>query len=74
MDRFGNGEEIVLNNVFDSVARKPSFRNLDMELFTGGFSVTYHVYKFSCMFFYGKKKVCIHDKNLKGGLNWGRPA
>ncbi|XP_050258721.1 exonuclease 1 isoform X1 [Quercus robur] len=35
MDRFGNGEEIVLNNVFDSVARKPSFRNLDMELFTG---------------------------------------
>jgi len=40
MDRFGNGEEIVLNNVFDSVARKPSFRNLDMELFTGGFSVT----------------------------------
>ncbi|XP_065634834.1 exonuclease 1 [Quercus suber] len=35
MDRFGNGEEIVLNNVFDSVARKPSFRNFDMELFTG---------------------------------------
>ncbi|GMY23922.1 exonuclease 1 [Fagus crenata] len=35
MDRYGKGEEIVLNKVFDSVARTPSFRNFDMELFRG---------------------------------------
>lgn len=35
MDRYGKGEEIVLNKVFDSVAHTPSFRNFDMELFRG---------------------------------------
>ena len=66
MDRYGKGEEIVLNNIFDSVARTPSFQNFDMELFRGGFTVT----KFSLYVFYGKKKSCICDKNLKGtGLN-----
>ncbi|KAG8483159.1 hypothetical protein CXB51_022136 [Gossypium anomalum] len=28
MDRYGNGEELVLSKVFDSVSSKPSFRNL----------------------------------------------
>ncbi|XP_010540017.1 PREDICTED: exonuclease 1 [Tarenaya hassleriana] len=35
MDRFGNGEELVLGNVFHAVDKKPSFRNFDRELFTG---------------------------------------
>ncbi|KAJ9676858.1 hypothetical protein PVL29_022054 [Vitis rotundifolia] len=35
MDRNGNGEEMVLDRVFDSVARVPSFQNFDKELFTG---------------------------------------
>ncbi|OMO83933.1 XPG/Rad2 endonuclease [Corchorus olitorius] len=35
MDRYGNGEELVLSNIFDSVTSKPSFRNFDKELFTG---------------------------------------
>ena len=35
MDRYGNGEEMVMNRVFDSGARVPSFRNFDKELFTG---------------------------------------
>ncbi|PPD90196.1 hypothetical protein GOBAR_DD12859 [Gossypium barbadense] len=35
MDRYGNGEELVLSKVFDSVSSKPSFRNFDKELFTG---------------------------------------
>lgn len=35
MDRYGNGEEIVLDKVFDSVTHTPSFRKFDMELFTG---------------------------------------
>ncbi|XP_040998489.1 exonuclease 1 [Juglans microcarpa x Juglans regia] len=35
MDKFGNGEEIVLDKIFGSVARTPSFRNFDMDLFTG---------------------------------------
>ncbi|WKA08033.1 hypothetical protein VitviT2T_025795 [Vitis vinifera] len=35
MDRYGNGEEMVLDRVFDSVARAPSFQNFDKELFTG---------------------------------------
>ncbi|KAF3437202.1 hypothetical protein FNV43_RR19955 [Rhamnella rubrinervis] len=35
MDRFGNGEEIVLDKIFDSAIRTPSFRNFDKELFTG---------------------------------------
>ncbi|GMN46284.1 hypothetical protein TIFTF001_015476 [Ficus carica] len=35
MDRYGNGEEILLDDVFDSVSGTPSFRNFDKELFTG---------------------------------------
>ncbi|KAK8525931.1 hypothetical protein V6N12_020417 [Hibiscus sabdariffa] len=35
MDRYGNGEELVLSKVFDSLTSKPSFRNFDKELFTG---------------------------------------
>lgn len=35
MDRDGNGDEIILDNVFDSAIQKPSFRNLNKELFTG---------------------------------------
>ncbi|KAA8541322.1 hypothetical protein F0562_025285 [Nyssa sinensis] len=35
MDRYGNGEEIVLDKIFDSVARVPSFRHFDRELFIG---------------------------------------
>ncbi|GFP99992.1 exonuclease 1 [Phtheirospermum japonicum] len=34
MDRFGNGEEIVLEKVFNTVGRVPSFKNLDGQLFT----------------------------------------
>lgn len=35
MDRYGNGEEIVLDKVFDAAARKPSFQCFDKELFIG---------------------------------------
>nr|XP_043627349.1 exonuclease 1 [Erigeron canadensis] len=35
MDRYGNGEEIVIDKVFDSPGRVPSFRHFDKELFTG---------------------------------------
>ncbi|XP_062117972.1 exonuclease 1 [Humulus lupulus] len=36
MDRYGNGEEILLDNVFNnSKARTPSFQNFDKELLTG---------------------------------------
>ncbi|XP_024990590.1 exonuclease 1 [Cynara cardunculus var. scolymus] len=35
MDRYGNGEEIVIDKVFDSVGLVPSFRHFDKELFTG---------------------------------------
>ncbi|XP_024924455.3 exonuclease 1 [Ziziphus jujuba] len=35
MDRYGNGEEIVMDDIFDSVSLKPSFQNFDKELFTG---------------------------------------
>ncbi|XP_038688103.1 exonuclease 1 [Tripterygium wilfordii] len=35
MDRFGNGQEILLHNVFDSVTCSPSFRHFDKELFIG---------------------------------------
>ncbi|XP_050120975.1 exonuclease 1 isoform X2 [Malus sylvestris] len=35
MDHYGNGEEIVLENVFNPGSRKPSFQNFDQELFTG---------------------------------------
>ncbi|XVF50511.1 hypothetical protein PTKIN_Ptkin04bG0107000 [Pterospermum kingtungense] len=34
MDRYGNGEELILAKIFDSVTSKPSFRNFDKELFT----------------------------------------
>ncbi|XP_065850458.1 exonuclease 1 [Euphorbia lathyris] len=35
MDRFGNGDLILLDNVFEAVSCKPSFRYFDMKLFTG---------------------------------------
>jgi hypothetical protein len=53
MDRYGNGQQIVLDKVFDSVARTPSFRNFNMDLFRGGFTVTLNLV---CVFFYGKNK------------------
>ncbi|CAH2037054.1 unnamed protein product [Thlaspi arvense] len=34
MDRYGKGEELVLDNVFQAVDQKPSFHNFDQELFT----------------------------------------
>ncbi|GAB2301496.1 hypothetical protein Dimus_035515 [Dionaea muscipula] len=35
MDRYGNGEEIVLEKVFSSTSNRPSFRNFTQDLFTG---------------------------------------
>lgn len=35
MDQYGNGDEILLDNVFNQVDRTPSFQNFDLELFTG---------------------------------------
>ncbi|KAK3225205.1 hypothetical protein Dsin_005067 [Dipteronia sinensis] len=35
MDRYGNGEELLLDKVFDSVTCTPSFRSFDNELFIG---------------------------------------
>ncbi|KAK4256577.1 hypothetical protein QN277_006283 [Acacia crassicarpa] len=35
MDRYGNGESIELDKVFKAETCKPSFRNFDLELFTG---------------------------------------
>ncbi|KAK1565518.1 hypothetical protein Q3G72_028479 [Acer saccharum] len=35
MDRYGNGEELLLDKVFDSVTGTPSFRSFDKELFIG---------------------------------------
>ena len=35
MDRYGNGEEIAMNKVFDSVEQVPSFRHFDKDLFIG---------------------------------------
>ncbi|KAL8159301.1 hypothetical protein V2J09_000838 [Rumex salicifolius] len=35
MDRYGNGEEILLEKVFNSTNRKPSFQNFNRDLFTG---------------------------------------
>ncbi|PIM97826.1 Exodeoxyribonuclease I [Handroanthus impetiginosus] len=35
MDRYGTGEEIVLEKIFNTVGRVPSFANFDKELFTG---------------------------------------
>ncbi|CAA7029490.1 unnamed protein product [Microthlaspi erraticum] len=34
MDRYGKGEELILDNVFQAVDQKPSFQNFDQELFT----------------------------------------
>lgn len=35
MDRYGNGEEMILDKIFDSAGCTPSFRYFDMELLTG---------------------------------------
>ncbi|KAK0587864.1 hypothetical protein LWI29_030175 [Acer saccharum] len=35
MDRYGNGEELLLDKVFDSVTCTPSFQSFDSELFIG---------------------------------------
>ncbi|XP_050226598.1 exonuclease 1 isoform X2 [Mercurialis annua] len=35
MDRYGNGEEMVLDKIFDAVPSKPSFQHFDRELFAG---------------------------------------
>lgn len=35
MDRYGNGEEIVLDKVLNVVGRVPSFMNFNTELFAG---------------------------------------
>ncbi|CDO98379.1 unnamed protein product [Coffea canephora] len=35
MDRYGNGQEIILDKVLGSSDRVPSFRNFDKNLFTG---------------------------------------
>ena len=35
MDRYGNGEELLLGRVFNSVSSELSFKNFDKELFTG---------------------------------------
>lgn len=37
MDRYGNGEEILLEKVFNSEPRTPSFQKFTRELFTGEF-------------------------------------
>ncbi|KAH0864110.1 hypothetical protein HID58_081321 [Brassica napus] len=34
MDRYGKGEELILDNVFQAADQKPSFQNFDQELFT----------------------------------------
>ncbi|KAL1224048.1 Exonuclease 1 [Cardamine amara subsp. amara] len=34
MDRYGKGEELLLDNVFQAVDQKPSFQNFDQEQFT----------------------------------------
>lgn len=38
MDRYGNGEEVVLHKVFKSATCVPSFRHFDKELFIGDLS------------------------------------
>jgi len=35
MDRYGNGEEMILDKIFDSAGCTPSFRYFDKELLTG---------------------------------------
>ncbi|XP_039142572.1 exonuclease 1 isoform X2 [Dioscorea cayenensis subsp. rotundata] len=35
MDRYGNGEELLLDRVFNSVSNELSFKNFDKKLFTG---------------------------------------
>ncbi|EOA40006.1 hypothetical protein CARUB_v10008695mg [Capsella rubella] len=34
MDRYGKGEELILDNVFQAVDKKPCFQDFDQELFT----------------------------------------
>lgn len=40
MDRHGNGDELLLDNVFESRNCTPSFRNFNQELFIGEISKT----------------------------------
>lgn len=35
MDRYGNGEEVLLDKVFESGDGKPSFINFSKDLFAG---------------------------------------
>lgn len=35
MDRYGNGEEMMLDKIFDSAGCTPSFKDFDKELLTG---------------------------------------
>lgn len=35
MDRYGNGEEMMLDKIFNSASCTPSFRDFDKELLTG---------------------------------------
>ncbi|KAL6178211.1 hypothetical protein ACLB2K_049730 [Fragaria x ananassa] len=35
MDQFGNGDELLLNSIFNQADRTPSFQNFDLKLFTG---------------------------------------
>lgn len=37
MDRYGNAQEILMDNVFNSLSDGPSFKHFDIELFTGRF-------------------------------------
>lgn len=48
MDRDGNGEEIVLDKLFNSVSCLPSFRNFDIKLFLGEYRMpVYDIQNFS---------------------------
>jgi len=40
MDRYGNGEEFLMDKVLNNVADGLSFRHFDRELFTGDFPDT----------------------------------
>lgn len=47
MDRYGNGEEILLHKVFESATCVPSFRHFDKELFIG--DVSQYMFSFQCL-------------------------
>lgn len=62
MDRYGNGEEVVMDKVFDSGSLLPSFRNFNKELFVGEFWLLknpfnigrekltlQHIYRYVCL-------------------------